>query len=583
MKQTLTGAFILMLVSTGLKGDEIYVQAGENTITAALATAQGGDVLVLVEEGVYSNDPLFIYKPVTIKAFSGLVNKPVISFLWSADTLVIPNQERTLAFTYASLTLEGIEFTMEGDSALTAGLTTRMFRNRAYKGVNWKFSDCLFRDASQATMSITGVVDSFMVADGSWHYDSTDYIDNYPFVIEGDTVAQSGLFGVLDTLIIDNSVFKNFLGGGPKINHAPGHGRGVYSYTQFTNNTVSNTDHHTIQIRMRDVNEGNDDSLYGTAVFDHNTIHGVGGNNRKGIFFKFVNPASYIKNTTISDVSGNAINCLSTTAVDYCNWYNVGTAPVNKWVDGGHNVQVDPLFTNASTGDFTLPANSPLIHAGSDSSGIGDPRWDPTTNHPPVNSSAPVLSGTFLGHYAMTKGDMLNVNNGIWTDEDNDTLTFTYNWYRDSDGQGYDGTKIVDASDSTYTLTDAYLDQYIYAVVIANDAKGGIVSASSNYSKQVTKLGVGDEVLLTEFSLSQNYPNPFNPVTQISFAVPNAGDISLRVFNMIGREVALIARGHYPAGLHTATFVGRDLPSGIYFYTLTGDGVTFTKKMILMK
>jgi hypothetical protein len=99
----------------------------------------------------------------------------------------------------------------------------------------------------------------------------------------------------------------------------------------------------------------------------------------------------------------------------------------------------------------------------------------------------------------------------------------------------------------------------------------------------VTKLGVGDEVLLTEFSLSQNYPNPFNPVTQISFAVPNAGDISLRVFNMIGREVALIARGHYPAGLHTATFVGRDLPSGIYFYTLTGDGVTFTKKMILMK
>ena len=103
MKNTLTVALILAVVSSGLMATDIFVQAGDNTITSALATADAGDRLVLVEEGVYSNDPLFVYKPVTIAAYDGLANKPVVSFLWSADSAIIAGQEKTLAFTYASL------------------------------------------------------------------------------------------------------------------------------------------------------------------------------------------------------------------------------------------------------------------------------------------------------------------------------------------------------------------------------------------------------------------------------------------------------------------------------------------------
>ena len=367
------------------------------------------------------------------------------------------------------------------DSAKTAGLVTRMFRNRAYEGVNWKFTDCLFRDASQATMSITGVLDSFMVADGSWHFDGIDYEDNDPVVVDGDTIATTpGLHGVLDTLIIDNCVFNNFLGGGPKINHKPGHGRGVLSYTQFTNNTVNNTDHNTIAFAMRDVNEGSVNSLYGTAVINHNTINGIAGNNRNAIMLNYVNSASTIMNTTITDVGNQAINVQNSDSVlvDYSNWYSVGSGPVQQWTDGGHNLQVDPLFTSDSTGDFTLLAGSPLIGAGSDSSTIGDPRWDPTA--------------------------------------------------------------VVSVYDDSPVIIDGY-------------------------------------------SLGQNYPNPFNPVTKITFDLPIADDISLKAFNMIGQEVALIASGNYPAGVHTVRFNGVDLPSGIYFYTLTGGGIYVTRKMILMK
>jgi hypothetical protein len=581
MKNTLIGVFLLAVASSGLMGTDIFVQAGDNTITSALATAEAGDRLVLVEEGVYSNDPLFVYKPVTIAAFDGLATKPVVSFLFSTDTTdsIFALLERTLVFTYASLTLEGVEFTMESD--FDHGLPTRMFRNRAYTGVNWKFTDCLFRDASQATMSITGVLDSFMVADGSWHFDGIDYEDNDPFVVDGVTVAQDGEQGVLDTLIIDNCVFNNFLGGGPKINHKPGHGRGIYSYIQFTNNTVSNTDHHAIQFAMRDVNEGSDNSLYGTAVIDHNTIHGVAptSSNRNAIMLKYMNSASTIMNTTISDVGNQVINVQASDSVlvDYCNWYNSGSGPVQQWTDGGHNLQVDPLFADASANDFTLLTGSPLIGAGSDGSTIGDPRWDLPSNIDPVNTTAPQLSGTTV------EGDILNVDDGVWTDDNGDVLTFTYAWYTDSDNQGNDGTEIANATDNTYTLTSADVDQYIYAMVTADDGNGGSVGVSSNYSTQVTTLGIGDEIIITEYSLSQNYPNPFNPVTEISFALPIAGNISLRVFNMLAQEVALIASGNYPAGLHTISFNAVELPSGIYFYTLTGSGVTVTRKMILMK
>tara|TARA_B100000959_G_scaffold278125_1_gene335892 strand:+ start:82 stop:1077 length:996 start_codon:yes stop_codon:yes gene_type:complete len=331
---------------------------------------------------------------------------------------------------------------------------------------------------------------------------------------------------------------------------------------------------------MKDVNEGSDVSLYGRAVIDHNTFHGVGGSNKTCLDLKFLNSTSTITNTTISDVSGKAINVLNSDSVlvDYSNWYNVGDGPSNQWTDGGHNLEVDPLFTDASTGDLTLLETSPLIGAGSDSSTIGDPRWAPQApNIDPVNTTAPQLSGTTV------EGDTLNVDNGVWTDDNDDVLTFTYTWYTDSDNQGNDGTVIANATDNTYTLTNADVDLYIYAMVTADDGNGGSVGISSNYSTQVSTLGIGDEIIITEYSLSQNYPNPFNPVTEITFALPNTGDISLKVFNMVGQEVALIASGNYPAGLHTLSFNGVDLPSGIYFYTLTGAGVNVTKKMILMK
>ena len=69
MKKTLTVGLLLVVASSGLMATDIFVQPGNNTITGALDTAAAGDRLVLVAEGVYSNDPLFVLRPVTIAAF----------------------------------------------------------------------------------------------------------------------------------------------------------------------------------------------------------------------------------------------------------------------------------------------------------------------------------------------------------------------------------------------------------------------------------------------------------------------------------------------------------------------------------
>lgn len=88
----------------------------------------------------------------------------------------------------------------------------------------------------------------------------------------------------------------------------------------------------------------------------------------------------------------------------------------------------------------------------------------------------------------------------------------------------------------------------------------------------------------TGFVLEQNYPNPFNPSTEITYAVPNTGAISLKVYNTLGQVVATLVEGRSHAGRHTVTFDASSLPSGVYYYRLEGEGeVTLTKKLLLIK
>lgn len=85
------------------------------------------------------------------------------------------------------------------------------------------------------------------------------------------------------------------------------------------------------------------------------------------------------------------------------------------------------------------------------------------------------------------------------------------------------------------------------------------------------------------FSLHQNYPNPFNPSTKIKFELPAAGNVSIRIFDIMGREVSMLVNEFMKPGVYEADFNAADLPSGVYLYKLEAGEFTETRKMILLK
>jgi len=110
--------------------------------------------------------------------------------------------------------------------------------------------------------------------------------------------------------------------------------------------------------------------------------------------------------------------------------------------------------------------------------------------------------------------------------------------------------------------------------VILKTTTGGVLTGFSNSSSEIPD----------QCYLSQNYPNPFNPVSKINFGLPRHGQVSLKVYNVLGNEVVTLVNESRPAGSYEVNFDGSNFPSGIYFYDLVVDGkIIDTKRMLLLK
>jgi hypothetical protein len=92
-----------------------------------------------------------------------------------------------------------------------------------------------------------------------------------------------------------------------------------------------------------------------------------------------------------------------------------------------------------------------------------------------------------------------------------------------------------------------------------------------------------DEIIPEEFSLGQNYPNPFNPTTNIEFRIADFGFVSLKIYDVLGNEVAVLVNEEKPAGIYSVEFDASVLSSGTYFYKLTAGKFSDTKKLIILK
>ena len=184
--------------------------------------------------------------------------------------------------------------------------------------------------------------------------------------------------------------------------------------------------------------------------------------------------------------------------------------------------------------------------------------WTLSLNDAWITSILTVGSNIFVGSFG----------NGVWR-----STNFGNNWSQINDGLG---------SGAYYVLSLGADNQYIFAGT----------NGSSIWRRPLSQVVTGTEeetnLQPKAFSLNQNYPNPFNPSTTINFSVPSSEFVTLKVYDVLGNEVATLVNEEKPAGSYEVEFNShsdevRNLTSGIYFYKFQAGSLVGTKKMILIK
>ncbi len=145
--------------------------------------------------------------------------------------------------------------------------------------------------------------------------------------------------------------------------------------------------------------------------------------------------------------------------------------------------------------------------------------------------------------------------------------------FTDDSGENW---SFINTPDSAYVTNISFPDSiHGYAVGINGTMLKYTYPKPNNIETETGMAG--------SFYLAQNYPNPFNPVTSISYRIKSAGMVSIKVYNVLGKQIASLVNEYKPEGSYTVEFNGSDLPSGVYLYRLRSGEYSAVKKMLLVK
>ncbi|MBK6771596.1 MAG: T9SS type A sorting domain-containing protein [Ignavibacteria bacterium] len=141
-----------------------------------------------------------------------------------------------------------------------------------------------------------------------------------------------------------------------------------------------------------------------------------------------------------------------------------------------------------------------------------------------------------------------------------------YNWKRENCG----------TSTSIIFSIEAYND----SVVWASRGNGTIIHTVNGGQTDIKKL---NSFQTANYKLYQNYPNPFNPTTNIEFAIPKDNFVSLKIYNLLGKEIMSLLNEFKQAGSYSVTFDAANYPSGVYYYKIKSGSFVQVRKMVLIR
>lgn len=163
-------------------------------------------------------------------------------------------------------------------------------------------------------------------------------------------------------------------------------------------------------------------------------------------------------------------------------------------------------------------------------------------------------------------------------------IVFQYKVVTLFDGSNPHGNYFTTGWEDSYHqrgLTLAYADMFPASVDTMR--AGRAIRVTTQAPDNFNSVGPTEHLLPKQFALHEAFPNPFNPVTELRFDLPNAGRTTLRVYDMLGREVATLLDEHRVAGTYTVSFDATNLPSGLYFARLTSGTNVQVRKLMLVK
>lgn len=283
-----------------------------------------------------------------------------------------------------------------------------------------------------------------------------------------------------------------------------------------------------------------------------------------------------------------------------------GTINIGSW-DGSNTspVLINNVFVNNHSNGCATPDGHGVVHF---SNGSGSPVL---INNTIANNSCAVSGG---GIFVNTGPTPLLINNIIYgnTPSQVDLLTVSNlsfkNCLIEGGKEGFSGHHFIgtyencidsnplfiDEAKGNYHLSDAspcigagYFEEGLTPTC---DCEGNLrpmgsnpdIGAYENHLDSPTDVEEAESQVPTKFALAQNYPNPFNPCTSIKYSLPKQSNVTLKVFDVLGSEVATLISKEQSQGNYEIEFDGRDLTSGIYFYRLRAGDFVETNKMILL-
>jgi hypothetical protein len=265
-------------------------------------------------------------------------------------------------------------------------------------------------------------------------------------------------------------------------------------------------------------------------------------------------------------------NSPSNPYVDYTMWMSYVQQRYNSSPTSPVNITITAKNYNSSTRQLTATVDATALENLSGQYKISYVVTESNvmdTLHPQVNNNVCDTGSVYFIHKWIVRNMVNNaggenLNSGAW----NLNQTITKN--------------VTTTLDAGWVATNCTLNIFVF-----KDSTTLCYSrVQQTLMQAVTQpLGIsnpGNEIP-SEYSLSQNYPNPFNPTTHVKFALPKDGNVSLKVYDMLGNEVAVYVNGFLKAGTYNADIDGSNWASGVYFYRLTTPEYTAAKKMMLVK